>query len=330
MTSATTTPAWATASHLSPPRQIYLDQNAWIQLARQHLGKAHDAQMAEALRLVREHLSAGTSSFPLSASHYFETMKRGDPSARRRLGKFMFSVAGLDRITDGSRLLVAELQTALSADFDLPAPPPAQPFGRGMAHVLPEAGDPYSSPGIRAAVEAWGKRCVEELLELEMLAGPQFQLPALGIARPDETDSRRQLDYELDTRDRLRATNADSDLARRVVLAQEAQDLLDPLNAFVEAHGVSVDRYRTPENLTGLLLSLPAKGTITRMRWTAHQNPQFKWGIGDLNDIVALGTAAAYCDIVVCEKHWGSILRRHHPHLRARILTSPRQLPYHL
>lgn len=330
MTSATTTAARAIpASQAGPPR-VYLDQNAWIQLARQHHGKTQDAQLAGTLRLVQEHASAGISSFPLSASHYFETLKRGDPAARRRLGGFMFSIAGLDRITDGSRLLVAELHTALSADFDLPAPPPAQPFGRGMAHVFPEAGDPYSSPGIRAAVEAWGQSQVEELLELELLAGPQFQLPALGIARPNETDSRRQLDYEHGTRDRLRAANAESDLARRLVLGQEVLDLLDPLNAFADAHGLSVDRYRTQDNLTQLLLSLPAKGTITRMRWTAHQNPQFKWGIGDLNDIVALGTAAAYCDIVVSEKHWGSILQRHHPHLRARILTSPRQLPDHL
>ncbi len=49
--------------------------------------------------------------------------------------------------------------------------------------------------------------------------------------------------------------------------------------------------------------------------------------MGDLHDLVGLGTAAAYCDIVVCEKHWGSILQRHQRHLKARILTSLRQLP---
>ncbi len=326
---ATTTPT-APASRPDPPRRIYLDQNAWIQLAREHFGKAHDQQMAETLRMVKQHAAAGTSSFPLSAGHYFETLKRGDPAARRRLGEFMFSIAGLDRITDGSRLLEAELHTTLSADFNLPAPEPPQAFGRGIAHAFPEMGDPYNSPGIRAAIEAWGRPQVEEFLELEMLAGPQFQLPALGIARPNEIDSKRQLDYELGTRDQLRAANGDSDLARRLVLGQEALDLLDPLNAFVDAHGLQVDRYRTQDNLTRLLLSLPAKGTITRMRWTAHQNQQFKWGIGDLNDIVALGTAAAYCDIVVSEKHWGSILQRHQAHLPAQILTSPRQLPEHL
>lgn len=331
VTSSAANMSWAApAAHPDPIRRIYLDQNAWIQLARQKLGKSHDPQMGDVLRLIQQHASSGTSSFPLSASHYFETLKRGDPAARRRLGEFMFSIAGLDRITDGRRLLVGELHAALSADFDLPPPPTVEPFGRGVAHAFREMGDPYSTPGIRAAVEALGRRQVEELIELEMLAGPQFQLPGLGIARPDETDSQRQLDYERGTRDRLRAANGDSDLARRVVLGQELQDLLDPLNAFADAHRLSLERYRTQETLTRLLLSLPAKGTITRMRWTAHQNPHYKWAIGDLSDIVALGTAAAYCDIVIAEKHWGSVLQRHQPHLRGHVLTSLRQLPDHL
>jgi hypothetical protein len=66
------------------------------------------------------------------------------------------------------------------------------------------------------------------------------------------------------------------------------------------------------------------------MRWTTHQNAQFKWGIGDLNDIVALGTAGAYCNIVVCEKHWGSILQRHELSYAPRVLTSPPHLADHI
>lgn len=68
-------------------------------------------------------------------------------------------------------------------------------------------------------------------------------------------------------------------------------------------------------------------GAITRMRISAHQNPNFRWAIGDLHDLVALGTAAGYCDIVVCEKQWGSILQRHQKHLQATILTRLRELP---
>ena len=79
----------------------------------------------------------------------------------------------------------------------------------------------------------------------------------------------------------------------------------------------------TADGLTRTLLSLPAKGAITRMRISAHQNSNFRWAIGDLHDLVALG----YCDIVVCEKQWGSILQRHQKHLQATILTRLPELP---
>lgn len=167
----------------SAPRRIYLDQNAWIQLSQQDQGKTKDPLLADALREIRGHAASGRASFPLSGSHYMETYKRGDPASRQRLGRFMFSIAGLDRIADGTKLLIPELHTALSDQLNLPAPPPAEPFGRGFAHVFPEAGRPYDQPVIGAAVTQLGRQAVEDMLELQMLAGPGFGLPDHGIAR---------------------------------------------------------------------------------------------------------------------------------------------------
>jgi hypothetical protein len=60
---------------------------------------------------------------------------------------------------------------------------------------------------------------------------------------------------------------------------------------------------------------------------SAHEDPKFRWHIGDLNDMTALGTTAGYCDIVVAEKHWGSVLRRHATHSRATVTSDLRDLP---
>jgi hypothetical protein len=60
---------------------------------------------------------------------------------------------------------------------------------------------------------------------------------------------------------------------------------------------------------------------------SGHENQNFRWQIGDLSDMSAIGTAAAYCDIVVAEKQWGDILQRHAMHLRARITTNLLDLP---
>ncbi len=43
--------------------------------------------------------------------------------------------------------------------------------------------------------------------------------------------------------------------------------------------------------------------------------------------MTALGTAAGYCDVVVAEKHWASILDRHRDHLHARVTSNLLDLP---
>lgn len=307
------------------PPYVYLDQNAWIQLARQNHGKGDpSADLGQVLECIQRHAAAGTARFPLSSSHYFETYKRGDPAARRRLGQFMASIAGPDRVSDATQLLEDELHTSLSLDLHLPPPPPPQPFGSGLPHLFAEFS--YDTPVLQAAIQAWGRSAVEAVVELEMLSGPAFQLPDYGIARPNDEVSQRHLNFELRTQQQLRGA-ADKDLARWLVLAQEALDIVEPLKVFLAAHNADSAPYLTSEGLTRTLLSLPAKGAITRMRLSAHQNPNFRWGIGDMHDLVALGTAAGYCDIVVCEKHWGSILQRHKEHLKATILTHLRDLP---
>ena len=315
----------ATMAFSGLPIRVYLDQNAWIQLARHHYGKSNSrSDLSPVLTCVQQHAQARTASFPLSASHYFEIFKRGDPAARRRLGHFMASIAGADRIRDATQLLVDEIHTSLSYHYGLAHPPPPQPFGQGLGHLFPEF--TYDTPVLAAAIGAWGRQAIEAVVERDMLMGPSFQLPDHGIARPDNEISQRHLSFELRTQDQLRGAT-DKALARRVVLAQEALDIMEPMMTFLADHHVDSAPYRTADGLTRTLLSLPAKGAITRMRISAHQNPNFRWAIGDLHDLVALGTAAGYCDIVVCEKQWGSILQRHQKHLQATILTRLRELP---
>lgn len=60
--------------------RVYLDQNAWIKLSRQHYGRGDDDRVAGVLALVHEVSRAGRASFPLSGAHYIETYRRGDPS----------------------------------------------------------------------------------------------------------------------------------------------------------------------------------------------------------------------------------------------------------
>lgn len=135
------------------------------------------------------------------------------------------------------------------------------------------------------------------------------------------------MDFEIETARRLRDWGHTSDRAHRLVLAQEAQDVLGHLHDNAGVLSLDLGSLMTRENLTAFMLSLPAKGAICRMRMTAHEDKAFRWHIGDLNDMIALGTAAGYCDVVVAENHWGSILRRHSEHLRAQVTSNLLDLP---
>ncbi|MGW4253827.1 hypothetical protein [Streptomyces californicus] len=162
---------------------------------------------------------------------------------------------------------------------------------------------------------------------MALLMGPEEQLPFADIALPTREFSQRQLDFERETARKLGEWGHTSDRAHRLVLAQEAHDIIVPLNAEIAADSHIRALVDNRSALTDFMMSLPAKAAICRMRMSAHEDTNFRWHIGDPNDVTALGTAAAYCDIVVAEKRWGSILRRSAPHLTAHVLSYLRDLP---
>jgi len=290
----------------APLQRVYLDQRDWVRLARQHYGRLEDEGVAGVLAFVLEASSTGCVSFPLSAVHYEETYRRGDPASRQRLGSFMAEVSRFHAIASPADLLAAEVRAAVRAYAGLGLESAPGAFGRGVAHAFGQPAQPYlrDPEARRRAVAQFGEDGLFDLFERALLAGPNERMPTAGIALPTREFAQRQLDFEKDTARRLRDWGHTSDRAHRVVLAQEAQD-----------------------NLTAFTLSLPAKGAICRMRMTAHEDQAFRWHIGDLNDMTALGTAAGYCDVLVAENQWGSILGRHRDHLRARVTSNLLDLP---
>lgn len=311
-------------------RRVYLDQRDWVRLARQHYGRTNDDAVAGVLALVLEASRTGQASFPLSAVHYLETYHRREPASRQRLGAFMAEVSRFHTIASATDILESEIRLSVRVFGGLdPGPGPAV-FGRGVAHAFGEPAPPYFRDPVarRRAIAALGEERLFEHFETALLAGPSEQLPSGGVALPTRDYASRQLMFEKDTARRLREWGHSRDRAHRLVLAQEAQDVVEPVNEQAPPMGVDPRALLADqEAITAFMLSLPAKGTICRLRMTGHEDPNFRWHIGDLNDMVALGTAAGYCDVVVAENHWGDILRRHSEHLRARVTSDLLDLP---
>lgn len=309
-------------------QRVYLDQNAWVRLARAHFGRDDDMPTVAALNATRQALRLGLASFPLSWIHYFETYRKRDPAARRRLGQFMAEISDFHSMRGAGALLEQEVLAALARVQGLPEPAEPQVFGRGHAHAFGKEHADLTQEPYRTLVAREGGEVVRNMIELEMLRGPDVALPHGDIQAPQHVGSQRQLELEREVEETLAVHGRGGDMANRIVLTQEALDLTEYIPAALLPDGNTNSGIpKSRKFLTDLLLSMPAKGTITRMRMTAHQNSQFTWAIGDLNDMMALGTAAAYCDVVVAEKKWGDVLQRHSKSLRATVITDVAGLP---
>lgn len=314
-----------------PLKRVYLDQRDWIRLARQSYGLTDDDAIAGVLALIREASEAGHASFPLSAVHYMETYHQRDPGRRRRLGTFMAEISRFHTIASAPDLLQAEVQASICSIASVATTRQPVPFGLGARHAFGDSAPSsyFGDPDLeKRAVAQLGADKVFEHFERALLIGPDEQLPADGIALPTREFSQRQLEFERETARQLVEQGHNSDRAHRLVLAQETQEVLDLVNDASAAIGFDASSlFDSWKSLTAFMLSLPSKGTVCRLRMSAHEDRGFRWHIGDLYDITALGTAAAYCDVVIAERLWGSILGRHAAHVRARVTSNLHDLP---
>lgn len=65
------------------------------------------------------------------------------------------------------------------------------------------------------------------------------------------------------------------------------------------------------------MLDLPSRAGLLELAWRQHANSNTLWEPNDLNDLVFLGVAIGYCDIVVTER------RRRHMFNRSPIGKRP-------
>ncbi|GAA1056223.1 hypothetical protein GCM10017608_27210 [Agromyces luteolus] len=310
-------------------KRIYLDQLHWVALARVAMGIETSQSRRDVYDLVRYASENGLASFPLSAARYEETLKRGDPRSRQELGTVMHQLSRSHAMSGINELLRPEAAIALAAWHSLPAPPEPQVFGIGLKHAF---GIPwmnyFSSEEVeRRAVAAYGRDAVDNYFEESLITGPAERLPSNGIERPSDKWNQAQLDGERAITARISAAGHSPQRGRDIVMYEEGSHALNAVNELAAENGLPAVMPESRDDVERIVYSMPSKAALTRMRMSAHENERFKWELGDLGDLTGLAPAAAYCDVVVTEKKWGSILTRHQQHLKARITTRLEDLP---
>ena len=97
--------------HTSRPA-VYLDQWVWIDLARAEAGKPRRPGDHKVLASIRSAAADGVA-FPLSAIHYYETLKIKDPAQRSSLAQVMASVSYFRTLRGGHHLMRHQILNAM-------------------------------------------------------------------------------------------------------------------------------------------------------------------------------------------------------------------------
>jgi hypothetical protein len=139
-------------SHLTQPGSeaweraiiVYVDQFAWVDLARARLGRSHSTEDGPTRDQLLEYRRAELAHFPLSKVHYLETWRQASQQRRGEVAAEMAALSGFLTLAPPEVLWPGEIDRALQARFGRPAQPrPVEPFGVGVAHALGVSPDMY-------------------------------------------------------------------------------------------------------------------------------------------------------------------------------------------
>lgn len=295
--------------------KLYLDQNKWIDLARAETGHPGGEAFVEALAVFKKAVDEGRACFALSAAHYYETGKQRDRKRRTELATTMVRLAGTLRIAPPHTIVPWEIQRALVEVFDLPlSVPDIELFGHGVAHA-------FSAPTLRytAPTEWHGVPLPTEWQqELQRRAAQAFEAMILASVTPEGMPDEMRLtmhDFKNLTDDRF--VQGQEEVAavvkqhgrRRledIMLATAYTDIRMPVAE--ASYRLGLEPEQVGDNWRQILEAIPSRWVEMKLRHQRQANPQKAWHGNDLNDVTALAIAVPYCDVVVTEKSWVSLL----------------------
>ncbi|WP_139230976.1 hypothetical protein [Microbacterium sp. cf046] len=309
---------------------VYLDQWVWIRLALAEAGRPRAPADTVALDAIRTASTAGVT-FPLSATHYEETLRITDPTQRRDLAAVMATVSEMRTLRCQTDLVRQQFLSALHETVGRPTfrPPAVEPLGVGFnwafrgVHAFLRVID--SDGRVVPSIDPIWLRQINQHAEAAMLAGPADEDLAIlagdGYKHPraHETDAGNRLAWEQLLEARLAEDQRPAPSELRVwLLARElSHEYLDLLNSlFVEyrlsfsAISPTADGVKSRERAVAFVERVPTLRISAEMKLEIYRNSSRRWNWNMLRDVDALSTAIPYCDVVVADKDAVDLVRR--------------------
>lgn len=302
---------------------VYLDQKHWIHLAQADTGHADGSEYLPALRAARAAKAAGTAVFPLSVTHYNETIKITDPKQRGDIAKLMEELSGFTSLPARRLVALYELDAALlpAAGLGPSVLPQLDLLGHGFrwshySQVVGRFVGPDGTDGSELLREAIGQggltalqAAVELSLERALLTGPSDQdlpkLQALGydpaaIVRAAQDRAENEAAFSAMVSDEVR--RHPTDLLDRV-LVRELNDpaVIPAWKQLALVYGMGVlDGLPDddPPAARALTRAMPSFEVLAVLKTDRHKDKTRRWTSNDMFDLDALSAAVPYCDLV--------------------------------
>jgi hypothetical protein len=314
---------------------VYLDQNKWIELARTYHGVETDPELVAVLEFLRREGAAGNTVLPLSAVHYMELCKIGNPNKRARLGEVMWELSAGWTMAAYRRTVEKELDDALATRFPGRVKPrPFSLLGRGVGYAFNtkplafRVGQRDGIPLPDSVANTILKRVESRMDDIERSfltgIGPRGEtMPPQRYSGPESNFVKHlKLIHP-------RLSDASPENRERALYAIALMDISRPLFETLELHGISMDELHTRgvHGAMAFVEDLPSRRVEVHLHRQVLKNREYQAKANDLCDWAGLGRAAGYCDFLVCEKHFADLIQRDHFTARATVLTNIRELP---
>lgn len=306
---------------------VYLDQWVWIRLAQANLGKPVAAYDVALLRSVEAAAREGVA-FPLSATHYEETIRIHDPAQRREIARVMATIAMGRTLRTQTDLVRHQLLLALHETIEKPAFRPSTPQVLGIGvHWAFRGTEGFMTvvDGDGLVLESvnpnWHRR-LNQYCEFALIAGPSdAEIPILqkhGYIDPRffETNRGNRLAWEESYVGQAAKFKSREELRVALFLRELTHEYGASLQAIMNEYRLSIssivngNKANSRAQMVAFSERVPTMRTAVEMKLELFRNPSRSWSWNMLRDIDALSVAVPYCHVVVGDRDAVHLLRR--------------------
>jgi len=297
------------------PLDIYLDQKDWILLARVWKNKENDPKIKILLQKLFLLVDFGLVRIPLSINHLIETANRKNEASRKALIDLMIILSKGYTIIPYVTIIPYEIKNTAYKRLgmkDKIIPIKNIIFSRGIGNIL------GAKPTIQRTVKE-KNQFDKEALEAIMYSPEALRF---GFSIKDNEMYTERLKRDKQLLDKIEQNRIlfekqfkDNNLRKKARLAQHFKDEISPIlgkiltDENIPKENVAKIIGKNLKECVAFMKEMPTSFCSFALTRRRDEQISSKAHEHDLYDIAALSIAIPYCDIVVCEKRFGSFAK---------------------